>query len=1183
MAGLRVSAISRRSALAVGLLLVSLAGPLDAKAADGDERPSLDLEQAQETLEETRRLLREGLYSDGERLARELLSEMEDKFGADSERTAVVLDVLVSALLYLGKARDEETASLATRAVAIRENADAPEAADLVGSLRNLAFVHMSRGEYGAARPILERSLAVGEEAYGSAHPDVAKSMIDLSVTLWRAGDLAGAKPLAERALAIQEEVHGPEHLSLTDGLLNLATVLKRMGEYEQARPLYERCVALTEKNLGPDHPALARNLTGYANLLLSTGDYVAAGSILRRALGIQEKALGRHHPQVADTLNNLGVVLKELAEYEEATTFLGRALAIREQALGPEHPDVAGTLNNLALIHSERGDYLGARSKYERALAIYEKALGPVHFRVARGLNNLGLVLRNMGDYAAAKAAFERSLAIRQKTRGPDHPSVALVLNNMAILLQQMQEYERARDMFERALLVREKALGSAHPQLATTLSDLAVLLYDAELEPNPVVKPLLERALSVREKVLGPDHPRVATSLNNLAALLVDAGDFAQAEKLYLRSLAIREEVLGPDHPLTARSLDTLAGFFYRVGRYAKSLEYASRAEEKGRDHLRLTIRGLPEHQALHYAAVRSSSLDVALTIAGGEAAQTPGAVTGAWDAVVRSRALVLDEMAARHRTLASPDDTAGAQILDRLRMARQRLANLTVRGPGRLPTERYRGLLEAAQVEREEAERALAERHSGYRSEWERAHLGLAEVSSSLPAGSALLAYSRYHRYDIASAEPRKPVPSYLVFVLPSGAARPRAASLGPAEEIDALVSRWRQEMGREAKGTPRGAGGMESRHQNTGLALRHRIWDPIGPLLENTSRVFVVPDGVLHLVNLAALPMDGGTYLVEEGPVIHYLSAERDLVPISGARSNGAGLLALGGADFDETTLFAALAPRQEGKEALAGPSASPLPFRGERSSCARFKELRFTPLPETRREVREITSLWKKHRSHAGDGRVAVKLTQAEASETNFKAEATGKRILHLATHGYLLGGECTWVPDATRGIVGLDSRAEMDLPPAIGENPLLLSGLALAGANNREAAGPGEEDGILTAEEIAALDLSGVEWAVLSACDTGIGEIKAGEGVLGLRRAFQVAGARTLIMSLWPVEDESTREWMKALYEARLEKGLDTAESVREASLSVLHRRREAGQSTHPFYWAAFVAAGDWR
>jgi CHAT domain-containing protein len=186
-------------------------------------------------------------------------------------------------------------------------------------------------------------------------------------------------------------------------------------------------------------------------------------------------------------------------------------------------------------------------------------------------------------------------------------------------------------------------------------------------------------------------------------------------------------------------------------------------------------------------------------------------------------------------------------------------------------------------------------------------------------------------------------------------------------------------------------------------------------------------------------------------------------------------------------------------------------------------------------------------------------------------------------VLHLATHGFFLDGLCPPAVGGTRSVGGLSTGQKSGPGLALGESPLLLSGLALAGANRRASAGPDDEDGILTAEEVTALNLEGVEWAVLSACDTGLGEIKAGEGVFGLRRAFQVAGVRTVIMSLWSVDDEAARLWMRTLYQHRLQKHLGTAVAMREASLSVLRDRRTRGQSTHPFYWAGFVAAGDWR
>jgi len=329
-----------------------------------------------------------------------------------------------------------------------------------------------------------------------------------------------------------------------------------------------------------------------------------------------------------------------------------------------------------------------------------------------------------------------------------------------------------------------------------------------------------------------------------------------------------------------------------------------------------------------------------------------------------------------------------------------------------------------------------------------------------------------------------------------------------------------------------------------------------------------------------VSFSALPVGQSAYLVESNFVIHHLSAERDLVPAAASALKGEGLLALGNPAFDATMLLAASVPesrRPDRADSTQGKAS--YAYRGERSNCGDFQAMRFEPLPASAREVEEIASFWKKGKTALD----IISLTEAKANETAFKTQAPGRRVLHLATHGYFLGGRCPSALASPRGVGGVVSAKREEPETVTSENPLLLSGLVLAGANHRTKAGPEEDDGILTAEEIAAMNLSGVEWAVLSACETGVGKVEAGEGVFGLRRAFQVAGARTLIMSLWSVEDEAARQWMAALYEGRLLKGLGTAESVCAASLEVLRSRREKGQSTHPFYWAAFVAAGDWR
>jgi CHAT domain-containing protein len=333
----------------------------------------------------------------------------------------------------------------------------------------------------------------------------------------------------------------------------------------------------------------------------------------------------------------------------------------------------------------------------------------------------------------------------------------------------------------------------------------------------------------------------------------------------------------------------------------------------------------------------------------------------------------------------------------------------------------------------------------------------------------------------------------------------------------------------------------------------------VWDPLARALGNADPVFVVPDGALHRVTFAALPAGkNGAYLVEQGPLLHRLTAERDLVPWDGPAS-GTGLLALGGVDFDRTSPASASEPL-----AVAG--------IGTRSAIPDSLRVRFTSLPQTALEIAEVARIWRE--SGAGD---PIELTGPAADEAAFKRQAPGRRFLHLATHGFALGAPAV-ASAGTRGVGGVGSTA------AAGPSrraAALLPGLALAGAN--APADPAADDGFLTAEEITALDLSSVEWAVLSACETGRSDPGAVEAVQGLHRSFRRAGARTVIVSLWAVDDAATRAWMSDLYRARLLAKRSTAESVREASRAMLAARRASHQDLHPFHWAAFVASGDWR
>jgi hypothetical protein len=399
-------------------------------------------------------------------------------------------------------------------------------------------------------------------------------------------------------------------------------------------------------------------------------------------------------------------------------------------------------------------------------------------------------------------------------------------------------------------------------------------------------------------------------------------------------------------------------------------------------------------------------------------------------------------------------------------------------------------------------------------------------------------------------------------------------PRVIALGTAREVDEAVGDWRLESSTDPRGAAAGTGTPDDRVRSAGERARRLIWDPLPRSLGQAASVFLVPDGLLLLVNLLALPANDNQFLLESGPLLQMLSAERDLVRLERSAPLGDGLLLVGDPAFDAAP---GLLRPGTAAGAIAGAAAGNLPdHRGAQARCDGLRSLRFQALPGAQGELGEIRSIWSRvSRPGGGEGERILLLDGEQASEGKVKQMVAGFRVLHFATHGYVANALCATSPASP----GAGSARG-----AGGEGALLVSGLALAGVNRRNdpEAASAPDDGLLTAEEIASLDLSAADWAVLAACDTGTGDLRDGEGVMGLRRAFAIAGARTLLMSLWKVDDQATRAWMRALYEARAS-GLSTPAAVRQAGMRLVTQQRQAGRTTHPFFWAGFVAVGDWR
>lgn len=1164
----------------------------------------------------------QGRYAEAIPLGQRALELTERALGPESPLTAKALSDQAELLRNAGDFARAEP--LCRRALAIRDNVLGPQHIDTATSVNNLAVLLDAKGEFAQAEPLHRRALALREKILGPRHPDVAESLNNLALSYRAAGAPAKAEPLLLRALDIVEKAQGPQHEDVAACLNSLGLVQYDLNQFDKARASLSRAVAIREKALGPNHPDTAMALNNLGLVYSSLNDPAKAEGLYRRALAMQEKALGPEHPDTGGTVNNLAELFRETGDYAKADPLYQRALAILEKANGPEHPDtatvldnygdmlrlagrftqaeplfqralsirrkafgpesaeVAGSLANLANLAGDRGDAAKAEQLQRQALAIREKTLGPQHPLTGASLNDLALLARGRGDLAQAETLYKRALAIAEKAGGPDDPGTATALHNMAELYSALGDYPRAESLYKRALAIREKALGQNHRDTAVSLNNLALLYHDqmqltraepyylralaikerlmGSEHPSTAVtlnnlgelyfsmgdaaraEPCYRRALAVDEKVLGPEHPSTAVVLNNLAALYKQQGALAKAEPLYLRVLAIREKTLGPRHPEVAAILNNLAALSVAMGQYDKTLQMASRAQDISADALDQVLGFTSEEQKLSYLSRIDWEKDAFLSFIAQRMPQRPDAVKKGFEVWLRRKGIVLDAQRRSQEALVASGSAEAKAALKQLGEVRAELSRLSFAAPGPEPSggpESLRRRMEGLERRKGELQATLSRLSQAYAQD-QRAHRAdAAQLAAALPPGSALV--------DLARVKAPRNQPGlkgdarfealYIAFVLPAG--RPeglRLVTLGSAGAIDTAVAAYKQAILEDKK----------AELPQRAKALHDLAFAPLLPALGQTRRVFLATDGALSLVPFETFRGPEGRYLIE-GFSFTYLAAGRDLLSFGQRQGAPGRSLVLGDPDFDLDGAGRA--------KALAGLN---LPVWSKGTRSADMAALRFDPLPATRKEAQAV-------QAQLGPAQAAIFLGPQAQEEV--LAQARGPRVLHLATHAFFLPAEDTPGDASGKG-------------PQKAENPLLRSGFVLAGAN-RALGGDARAGGVVTAEKVMGLDLRGTELVVLSACSTGEGEVRLGEGVYGLRRAFTQAGAQGLVMSMWPVPDQETQELMAAFYGNMAEAGADRSEALRKAALRQLETARQRYKSDSPLYWGAFVFLGD--
>jgi CHAT domain-containing protein/tetratricopeptide (TPR) repeat protein len=836
---------------------------------------------------------------------------------------------------------------------------------------------------------------------------------------------------------------------------------------------------------------------------------YSRAEPLYLRALAIREAALGKDHPRVADTLEGLDGLSRSQGASARAEPLTARVLAIREATLGKNPPDVAAALEQLAWLYMCGGMFTRGEPLYLRAVALREEALGKSHPLIAETLSWLGYFYVDNGVYGQAEPVLERALAIQEATLGQNHLEVAGTLNLLGKLYVAQGVYARAEPLLRRALAIGEAASGGRNSALVAITLGNLGDLYVAQGLFRQA-RPLYERAVATQEAAFGEHHPSVAATLNQLGLVHLAQGRFAKALPLLTRAFALSE------HRLRQDSLG------FSEARLASFLQSLRVDEER----LYALLRAHPDN-----LRVRRLALSATLLLKG------------------RS----VEESADISRTVYRGLGARDRETFERLRGLRTQLAQLSFQGPGSLTLTAYQRRLEELTERGAALEADLARRSASLRAltALPPPEEIVAQVAAALPRDAALVELITYEdRPLVPTPGPQRPGPlRYLALVLFPDATI-HFQDLGPAEPIDSAVSRLRDALANR-----------DAAFLAQAQALHALAFQPLRPLLGSTRRLFLSPDGQLALIPFAALH-DGQHFLVDAFDFT-YLPSGKHLLPHTEESSPPGSVVVLADPDFKAP--LQASAPPKEDAPLLAMRSVDDARFFSTLRADLAQRAWAPQPLPGTRQEAQAIQRLLPQAQLFLGPEATKERLLHLPPPG-----------ILHLATHGFFLE-DAPPLP-ASRAVGHFGALGEDTQAPSPSD-PLLRSGLILAGASAPERspgvspASPSAERSLVTALELAGLDLWGTQLVVLSACDTGRGDVKLGQGVYGLRRAFLVAGAETVVMSLWKVNDETTRQLMEAYYRHLLA-GQGRSTALREAMLEL--RRNQP----HPHYWAPFLAMG---
>jgi CHAT domain-containing protein len=980
----------------------------------------------------------------------------------------------------------------------------------LVKSLSHLADMLKADKQSAEAETRYRESLAMAKRVFEGDHMDTSLRQHNLGSFLQSTGRLAEAEPYFREAVAMRRRVFQIDHSGHANGMLNLALLLDELGKPTEAEPFCRDAVAMQRRIYRGDNPNLASGLHILGTVLWGCSRPIDAEPFLREAMEMRKRLFKSADRELASTMNNLAVCLKEQGKLFEAEPLLREALAMHKQLPVVDSPERVVCLNTLAGLLANMGRPAEAEPLDREALAIINR-LGLDDKFLAASLTNLGNVLGDQRRYAESEATLRDALAANRRAHATDHLDTALALGNLAASLRKQGRLAEAATLYQEAHAMRMRLLKGDHPELAHGMRSLGILLSAQGKEGE--AERYYRDSLAMFQRLDKGDHPDIARGMESVAENLVARRKYVEAESMFRKTLAMLRQIYPPDHPDVARVL-------YSMSRLHWLQRQFDRAEPLAREALAMHFRLgkkyaelRSEGYALNFLSERSMHTDGLLSISR-DSNRDPAIVYQDVWAFKSALARVYERRMIAARSGAA--DPKVATLAEELAVNRRRyeeliLSSSAARNGGRKDRDVQLEAIEEriAAIDSELRSRAPSVERSDRSS-----NAAPRDLQREMPGNIAAVDLLRYTYYG------QKSEPCYLAFVV----TRDKIArvELGDAGPIEEAVGRWREAIVGSAAKVP----------ETISQAVRERVWQKIRDSLPAAiDTIYLSPDSTLTSLPWAALPGDRkGTILLEDyalAVIPHAPFLLDQLWNDKAAPRRPTGLLAVGGVAFDDVPALAVKPSVVASRDAPVSPG----------------KALRWKYLVGAEAEAKGLQAL-------AARKMDAVLLTGNKASVAAVLDALPRARFAHLATHGF-------FADKAFRSVLKVDPTLfEMRGQERVGKgalSPMVLSGLVFAGANLPDTPGRG----LLTGESLIDRDLSGLDLAVLSACETGLGDVAGGEGVFGLQRAFHLAGARNVVASLWKVEDNATAALMAVFYREMWDKNQPPIEALRRAQLEI--------------------------